>query len=135
MEKVERTQEEMWEDEIAYELEKLHEIEPGTDKHSKATEDIVKLYRAKTDNYKVECEIYNQSQRIENEKKRDEVEADIKRLQIDIEESRFNRVRKETIISVGTTVVLTGAMMWYEAKGYIFPAKILQNVPKIKLFT
>lgn len=135
MELVERTQEELLEDEIAYELEKLHEIEPGTDKHSKATEDIVKLYRAKTDNYKVECEIYNQSQRIENEKKKDEVEADIKRLQIDREESRLNKIRPEAIMTVGTTVVLTGAMMWYEAKGYIFPAKIFQNIPKIKLFT
>lgn len=135
MELVRETQEELWENEITYELEKLHEIEPGTDKHSKATEDIVKLYKAKIDNYKVECEIYNQSQRIENEKKRDEVEADIKRLQIDREEARSNRVRKETIISVGTTMFLTGAMMWYEAKGYIFPAKILQNVPKVKLFT
>ena len=134
METEERTIQDLLTNEIADKIEKLGSIEPGTEKHSRLCDDISKLYRLQIENYKVECEIFNQSQRIENDKARDEAELALKKLQIERESSRFGKIKPDTVLSLSAIVGLTIGTCIYESKGYIFPAKLLQHVPKLKLF-
>ena len=134
MEMVEKSIEETLAEKIADKLETLDTLKPGTDEHSKLTEDIVKLYKVRIENYKVECEIYNQSQKIENDKFKDEEELKIKKSQIENEEKRSRKPKVDTILMLATISGLTVGTCVFESKGYIFPAKLLQHVPKIKLF-
>ena len=121
------------EETIFEKLDLLSTLEPGSDKHSKLCEDICKLYKACTEDYKVECEVFNQNQRIENDKKKDNLELKLKELQINRESRRFMQIKADTLLTCATIVGLTIGTCTFESRGYIFPGKLLQHVPRLRL--
>ena len=119
-------------------IEKSNDMEPGTEKHSRVIEDVVKLCKAYEDDYKAETEAYNQNLKIEYDNKHNEEEIKIKKLQVNIEELKHNRVKADTKFMLGGYTTLTVLACVYEITGgRIIPGKILQfanYIPKgIKL--
>lgn len=116
-------------------LDKSRTMDPGTEKHSRTIEDIVKLEKARTENYKVECEMYHEEIKIEYDKARDERESKIK---VDIEELKSQRAKANNIL---LTSVFGGlsvfGFVWEYTGGHIIPGKVSQMmsfIPKaIKL--
>ena len=116
-------------------LDKSRTIEPGTEKHSRIIEDVVKLDKARTENYKVEVEMYHDEIKIENDKTRDEKEVEIKKLQVNLEDLKQRRVKSNNIL---LTSVFGGlsvfGFVWEYTGGHIVPGKVSQMVnfiPKI----
>lgn len=119
-------------------IEKSNDMDPGTEKHSKVIEDVVKLCKAYGEDYKIETEIYNQNLRIEYDNKRNEEEIAVKKLQVNIDELKHRRVKADNIFMMAGFAALTAGACVYEiTEGHIIPGKILQfanYIPKaIKL--
>ena len=116
-------------------LEKTYDMDPGSDKHSKIIDDVVRLSKACTEDYKVECEMYYENLKVEEETKRNEEEIKIKKLQIDLETMKHNRVKADNILIMsvlgGLTVVGFG---WEFTGGHIVPGKVAQLVSYIPKF-
>jgi len=116
-------------------LEKSEDMEPGTEKHSRIIEDVVKLSKACNEDYKIECEMYHEEIKIEYDKARDERESKIK---VDIEELKSQRAKANNIL---LTSVFGGlsvfGFVWEYTGGHIIPGKVSQMmsfIPKaIKL--
>ena len=116
-------------------LEKSEDMEPGTEKHSRIIEDVVKLSKACNEDYKIECEMYHEEIKIEYDKARDERESKIK---LDIEELKSQRAKANNIL---LTSVFGGlsvfGFVWEYTGGHIIPGKVSQMmsfIPKaIKL--
>lgn len=116
-------------------LEKSEDMEPGTEKHSRIIEDVVKLSKACNEDYKIECEMYHEEIKIEYDRARDERESKIK---VDIEELKSQRAKANNIL---LTSVFGGlsvfGFVWEYTGGHIIPGKVSQMmsfIPKaIKL--
>ncbi|MCR5704235.1 MAG: hypothetical protein K6G85_06395 [Eubacterium sp.] len=116
-------------------LEKTEDMEPGTEKHSRIIEDVVKLSKACNEDYKIECEMYHEEIKIEYDKARDERESQIK---VDIEDLKSRRTKANNIL---LTSVFGGlsvfGFVWEYTGGHIIPGKVSQMmsfIPKaIKL--
>lgn len=116
-------------------LEKSEDMEPGTEKHSRIIEDVVKLSKACNEDYKIECEMYHEEIKIEYDKARDERESKIK---VDIEKLKSQRAKANNIL---LTSVFGGlsvfGFVWEYTGGHIIPGKVSQMmsfIPKaIKL--
>lgn len=108
-------------------LEKTESMEPGTEKHSKAIDDICRLCRAYEDDYKTEVEAYTQNLKAENDIKRNEEEIHVKKLQLDLEEKKHNKVKADNIFMMAGFGFLTiGACVYEVTGGHIIPGKVLQ---------
>lgn len=114
--------------EALYLLNKLEKMTPGSEEHSRVVEDIVKIAKACNENYRIECENYNESVRIEGEKERNERELDIKELQIELENRKLTRVKADNVFAATLFTVLTVVGLTYEARGHIIPVKISKLV-------
>lgn len=119
-------------------LDKSRTMDPGTEKHSRTIEDIVKLEKARTENYKVECEMYHDEVKLENDIAQDEKEVEIKKLQVNLEDLKSRRTKANNIL---LTSVFGGlsvfGFVWEYTGGHIIPGKVSQMmsfIPKaIKL--
>ena len=78
-------------------LEKTESIDPGTEKHSRIIEDVVKLSKACNEDYKAECEMYHDEIKIEYDKERGEKEVEVKKLQVDLEELKSKRNHNQLV--------------------------------------
>lgn len=108
-------------------LEKSESIEAGTDKHSKIVEDVCRLCKAYDENYKTEFDVYYQNLRTDSEVKRNEEEAEIKKLQIELDKRKHDRVKADNIfMMIGFGVLTAGACVYEVRGGHIIPGKILQ---------
>lgn len=108
-------------------LEKSREMEAGTEKHSRVIEDVVKLSKACTEDYKVEFETYNENLKIENEQKRYEEEIEHKKSLMDLERLKHTRAKGDSILMAATAIGLTGfACAWEMSGGHIIPGSVKQ---------
>ena len=110
-------------------LDKSRTVKPGTEEHSRIIEDVVKLEKVCTENYKVEVEMYHDEIKIENDKVRDEKEVEVKKLQVDMEDLKQQRSKANNIL---LTTVFGGlsvfGIVWEYTGGHIVPGKVSQMV-------
>lgn len=116
-------------------LEKSRTVEPGTEKHSRIIEDVVKLNKACTEDYKVECEMYHDEIKLEYDKARDEKEVEVKKLQVDLEELKVQRSKANNLLLTGVFGGLSVfGIVWEYTGGHIIPGKVSQMmnfIPKM----
>lgn len=116
-------------------LEKTESIDPGTEKHSRIIEDVVKLSKACNEDYKVECEMYHDEIKIEYDKERGEKEVEVKKLQVDLEELKSKRSKANNIM---LTTVFGGlsafGFIWEYTGGHIVPSKVSQMISMLPKF-
>lgn len=116
-------------------LEELDKLEIGSEKHSRAIEDLCRLSKAIDEDFKVEMDVYYQSLKSESEIKRDEEEIKIKREQLTLEKLKHNKVKGDTMALLGGFTGLTIFACFYEVRaGHLIPKGILQAanyIPKL----
>lgn len=119
-------------------LEKTESMDPGTEKHSRVIEDVVRLSKACNEDYRAECDMYHDEIKIEYDRERGEKEVEVKKLQVDLEDLKQKRSKANNIM---LTSVFGGlsvfGFVWEYTGGHIVPGtvrKMIDFIPKaIKL--
>jgi len=113
-------------------VEKLSEMEEGTEEHTRLAGDIQKLYDKWLEEVKMDSDCYYQNVKLEHERMRDETEARLKEQQLEQDAKRHRKIKWDTILTCSVVVGLTIGICVFEANGHIFPMKLLKYVDKIK---
>ena len=102
-------------------IQKLDSMTEGTKEHSMLADDIQKLYKQWSEERKADIEEYYRRK-----------ELQVKHRQIEMESKKYRRVKPDTVLLCGTVIGLTVGCCYFEAKGHIFPTKMLKFADKLK---